>query len=67
MTESAYDAYLSLRERWHGIVLLRGEADQDDKQSVYERLARIWGRMSMAERKCAGMHAKIVWHGAERA
>lgn len=64
--QTVYAQYLDARQYWHQLVLEREAVDQDAKVRLFERLARLWGRLKPNERKCAGMHACIAYHRLER-
>lgn len=63
---SEYAQYLDARQYWHELVLERHTVDQDAKDRLFERLARLWRQLKPNERKYAGMHACMVYHRLER-
>lgn len=66
MTRTPYSEYLELRGDWSEVVISGPDADPNYKRRLFDRLADLWRRMNKTERACAGMHAIIAYHGAER-
>lgn len=63
MIETAYAAYLRLREDWQQLL------DEPDapmrsprKDALYADLSHAWTRMTPAERAGAGFHCCVTYH-----
>lgn len=62
MNEGPYDAYLRLRDAWHCLVTDPGEPLRSrHKDELFELISRAWNRLTTTEKRCAGMHCRMVY------